>query len=423
MEHSKSRRVLRYAVIAVLVLLIGGIVPIASAQLFAPYQNQEETVTITKSEYERYQQYDELEEIAEYIDAYYYQDVDFDTLLEGAKRGMVDALDDPYSYYYDSEEFSDLWEDDEGEYAGIGIQISGNYVTQLCTIIRTFEGGPAEEAGIRKGDILVTVEDLDVTAETLQEAVDIMRGTVGESVHISVLRDNEILEFDVVRANIHVNRVSSMMLDDNVGYILLYEFAGDCADSFKEHLNALLDQGMKVLIFDLRDNPGGWVDDAVSIAGNFIDGDVVTYLQDKEGNQQFYNADDGKVDIPIVILLNGYSASSSEILSGAMQDYGLATIVGEQSYGKGVVQSVIALEPTNADTDGMQITSAQYFTPNGNSLNKVGITPDVVVEQPEEQVTELFELGDLTDTQLEAAYEIALEKLADLDTDTAEAAE
>jgi len=405
-----------YAVITVLVLLLGGI-PYASAQLFAPYQqqSQEETVTISKSDYERYQKYDELELIAEYIDAYYYTDTDFDTLLEGAKRGMVEALDDPYSYYYDSEEFSDLWEDDEGEYAGIGIQISASYITELCTIIRTFEGGPAEEAGLRKGDILVTVEDLDVTAYTLQEAVDIMRGTVGESVHLTVLRDNEILEFDVVRANIHVNRVSSMMLDDNVGYILLYEFAGDCADSFKTHLDALLDQGMKVLIFDLRDNPGGWVDDAVSIAGNFIDGDVVTYLEDRAGNQEFYNADDGSVDIPVVILMNGYSASSSEILAGAMQDYGLATIVGDQSFGKGVVQSVISLDPYSEDTDGMQITSAQYYTPNGNSLNKVGITPDVEIALPDEQVNELFDLGDLTDVQLAKAYEVALEKLAELE--------
>ena len=142
-------------------------------------------MTISKSDYERYQKYEALDEIAEYIDRYYYTDTDFDTLLEGAKRGMVAALDDPYSFYYNAEQFSDMWEDDEGEYAGIGIQISASYVTELCTIIRAFEGSPAEQAGLRKGDILVTVEDLDVTAYTLQEAVDIMRGTVGETVHLT----------------------------------------------------------------------------------------------------------------------------------------------------------------------------------------------------------------------------------------------
>jgi len=415
MKNSKSRRLMAYAVIAAVVLLVGGIAPSASAQLFAPYKTQEETVTIPKSEYERYQQYAGLEEIADYINTYYYEDVDFDTLMVGAKRGMVQALDDPYSYYYDTEQFSDLWEDDEGEYAGIGIQISASYITELCTIIRTFEGGPAEEAGLKKGDILVQVEDLDVNAYTLQEAVDIMRGAVGEPVHVSVLRDNEILEFDIVRANIHVNRVSSMMLDDKIGYILLYEFAGDCAESFKTHLTALIDQGMQVLILDLRDNPGGWVNDAVSIAGNFIDGEVVTYLEAKDGSQDFYNADDGKLDLPVVVLMNGYSASSSEILAGALQDYGIATVVGDQSFGKGVVQSVIALNPYSTETDGMQITSAQYYTPNGNSLNKVGITPDVAISLPDDQVNELFEMGDMSDIQLAKAYEVAQDKLASLE--------
>jgi len=398
MKHRTHKRTGWYVLIVVTVVLIVAVAPYASAQLFAPYQSQEETVTISKSDYERYQKYEDLDLIAQYIDAYYYQDTDFDTLLEGAKRGMVEALDDPYSYYYDAEQFSDMWEDDEGEYAGIGIQISASYLTQLCTIIRAFEGSPAETAGLRKGDILVTVEDLDVTAYTLQEAVDIMRGTVGEPVHLSVLRDNEILEFDIVRANVHVNRVSSMMLDDSVGYILLYEFAGDCADSFKTHLDDLIAQGMKVLIFDLRDNPG------------------VTYLKDRAGNREDYTADAGSLDIPMVILLNEYSASSSEILSGAMQDYGLATIVGVQSFGKGVVQSVISLNPYSEETDGMQITSAQYYTPNGNSLNKVGITPDVEIEMPEDQVNALFQLGDLSDVQLAKAYEVALEKLAELES-------
>jgi len=413
MKTTKQKRIFWIALIVVMVLLLGVAAPYASAQLFAPYQTKEETVTITQSEYERYQQYAELDLIAEYIEYYYYEDVDFDTLLEGAKAGMVAALDDAYSYYYTSEQFTELWEDDEGEYAGIGIQISASYLTGLCTIIRTFEGSPAEAIGLRKGDILVTVEDIDVTVYTLQEAVDTMRGTVGESVHLSVLRDSEIIEFDVVRANIHVNRVSSMMLDDNVGYILLYEFAGDCAESFKEHLDALIDQGMKVLIFDLRDNPGGWVQDAVDIAGNFIDGGVVTYLEDRSGYQEYYYASDGALSIPVIVLLNEYSASSSEILAGALQDYGLATIVGVQSFGKGVVQSVIALDPYDENTDGMQLTSAQYYTPNGNSLNKIGITPDIEAVLPEEQENEVFQLGDLGDAQLEKAYEIALELIQD----------
>jgi len=411
MKQGKRTRLI-LTLVLVTVLLVGVAIPYAEAQLFKPYQTPEETVTIPKSDYERLQKYEALDQIADYIDKYYYTETDFDTLLEGAKRGMVEALDDPYSYYYNAEQFSDMWEDDEGEYAGIGIQISASYITELCTIIRAFEGSPAAQAGLRKGDVLVKVEDLDVTAYTLQEAVDIMRGTVGEPVHLTILRDKELLEFDIVRAVVHVNRVSSMMLDDKVGYILLYEFAGDCAESFKTHLDALVAQGMKALVFDLRDNPGGWVDDAVSIAGNFLDGDVVTYLEDRAGHQEFYYADKGKLDIPVVILLNEYSASSSEILSGAMQDYGLATIVGVQSFGKGVVQSVISLHPDEEVSDGMQITSAQYYTPNGHSLHKVGITPDVEVKVPEDQQNQIYQLGDMNDAQLKKAYEVALSKIA-----------
>ncbi len=410
-QQTKNRKTLWLTVVVVTVLLLSVAVPYASAQLFAPYQAPEDTITISQAEYDRYQQYAELDRIAEYIQSYYYQDTDMATLIEGAKAGMVAALDDPYSFYYSADQFHELWEDDEGEYAGIGIQISASYLTGLCTIIRTFEGSPAETTGLRKGDVLVKVEDIDVTVYTLQEAVDTMRGTVGESVHVSVLRDTEILEFDVDRAVIHINRVSSKMLDNDVGYILLYEFAGDCAQSFKQHLDALLDQGMKALIFDLRDNPGGWVNDAVDIAGNFVDGDVITYLEDKSGYQEYYSAIDGKIELPIVVLVNQYSASSSEILAGALQDYGLATVVGVQSFGKGVVQSVIALDPYDENTDGMQVTSAQYFTPNGNSLHKIGITPDVEIALPEEQENQVFQFGDMTDAQLQKAYEVALELL------------
>jgi carboxyl-terminal processing protease len=254
----------------------------------------------------------------------------------------------------------------------------------------------------------VKVEDIDVTIYTLQDAVDTMLGTVGESVHVSVQRGDEILEFDIVRAVIHINRVSSMMLNDNVGYILLYEFAGDCAQSFKEHLDALIAQGMKVLIFDLRDNPGGWVQAAVDIADNFIDNDVVVYLEDRYGQQEYYYSTEGKIDIPVVMLMNEYSASSSEIIAGALQDYGIATIVGTQSFGKGVVQNVIALNQNDENTDGMQITTAQYYTPNGFCPKDVGITPDVEIALPDDQKTQVFQFGDLTDAQLAKAYEVAL---------------
>lgn len=368
--------------------------------------NTGDTVTISREEYERLERYSSLDDLAKVVEEYYYIEPDLDAMLDGAKRGLLAGLLDPYTYYYSPEEFSQMWEEDQGEYAGIGIQIAASYVTMMCTITRVFSDSPASEAGLRKGDILSKVNDMDVTAENLNDAVNIMRGTVGETVNVQVLRDDQLLDFVIPRAVVHVNWVSSCMLDQDVGYILLYEFSGDCAARFQEQVDALVDQGAKSLIIDLRDNPGGWIDDAVSIADIFLPKETITYLQYRDGTKEYYTATDGQLDIPLVLMMNENSASSSEILAGALQDYGIATVVGTQSYGKGIVQYVI---PVGSDGAGMQLTTAQYFTPNGRSIHKIGITPDVESQLPEGDYT-LYELGDLADVQLSKAYEIALQK-------------
>ena len=365
-----------------------------------------DTVTISREEYERLQRYSSLDDLAQMVEEYYYVQPDLDAMLDGAKRGLLAGLQDPYTYYYSPEEFSQMWDDDQGEYAGVGIQIAASYVTMMCTITRVFSDSPASEVGLRKGDILSKVNDLDVTAETLNDAVDIMRGAVGETVNVQVLRDDQLLDFVIPRAVVHVNWVSSCMLDQDVGYILLYEFSGDCAARFQEQVTALVDQGATSLIIDLRDNPGGWIDDAVSIADIFLPKETVTYLQYRDGTKDYYTATDGQLDIPLVLMMNENSASSSEILAGALQDYGIATIVGTQSYGKGIVQYVL---PVGSDGAGMQLTTAQYFTPNGRSIHKIGITPDVECQLPEGDYT-LYDLGDLADVQLSKAYEVALQK-------------
>lgn len=366
-----------------------------------------DTVTITREEYERLQRYASLDDLAQLVEDYYYIRPDEAAMLEGAKRGLLAGLNDPYTYYYNAEEFAQMWEDDGGEYAGIGIQISASYVTMLCTISRVFSNSPAAEAGLRKGDVLSKVEELDVTATTLNEAVAIMRGTVGEKVHVQVLRGDTFLDFDIPRAVVHVNWVSSCMLDQDVGYLLLYEFSGDCSTRFEEQLNALVRQGAKALVLDLRDNPGGWIDDAVKIADFFLPEGIVTYLEDREGRREDYTATAGALGLPMVVLMNENSASSSEIVAGALQEDGAAVIVGTQSYGKGVVQYVL---PVGDDGEGIQLTAAQYFTPSGRSIHKVGITPDVEIALPEGDNT-LYEVGDLKDAQLKKGYEVALELL------------
>lgn len=366
-----------------------------------------DTVTISKEEYERYQKYDTLLEIMAIVEENYYEDTDEHDLLDGAAAGMLSAIGDPYTFYYTADEYAAMWEDDEGEYAGVGILISADYNTGVCTAIRIFTGSPAEKAGVLRGDILYKVEDLYVSADNLDDAVDIMRGTPGTDVNVTFLRNGEERETVMTRAVVSVNRVESGMLEGDIGYIYLYEFAGDCAKKFTEAVETLTDQGAKGFIIDLRDNPGGWVNDAETIGDLFLDKGLLYYVEYKDGTRENTFTTDGKVDAPIVVLINENSASSSEILTGALKDRADATVVGVQSYGKGIIQAVT---PVGKEGAGMQLTIAQYFTPNGNKVHKIGITPDVEVKLPEGDPG-IYEFSDLEDPQLRKAWEVMNEKI------------
>jgi carboxyl-terminal processing protease len=366
-----------------------------------------DTVTVSREEYDRLKQYQELDEVLKVVQEYYYQEPEVPKLIENAERGLLFGLEDPYSFYYSPEEYSKLWEEDEGKYAGIGIQISANFDTLLCTVSRVFKGSPAKDVGIHKGDILKQVNDLIVDAYNLQDAVDIMRGNVGETVNVTVRRGTETLDFTVPRANIQVNRVESVMLEGDVGVISLFEFAGDCRTAFTDAVSKLTSDGAKGLIVDLRDNPGGWVDDAVAIADIFLPEVTVYYTENRKGEREYASAQPGQLDIPLVVIMNENSASASEVLAGALQDHGVATIVGVTSYGKGIIQYVMPVGDKGA---GMQLTVAQYFTPNGNKVHKTGITPNVVAELPEGD-TGMYETGDMKDPQLSKAVEVLKEKM------------
>lgn len=408
----KAKLILTLALVACLAagcayLPLLGMTPGAAATPETSVSVDGDTVTISKAEYERYQQLDVLLELMDIVDTYYYQDVDAQALLDGAAQGLLYGVGDPYTFYYTPEEYAELWEEDEGNYAGVGIQISGSYETGDCTISRVFDNGPAKEAGIHKGDILRKVDDLEVTVYTLNDAVDIMRGEPGKPVTLVMERNGEELTFVVNRAEVQVNWVESGMLANGIGYIYLYEFAGDCASQVDAALADLLAQGAKGVILDLRDNPGGWLDDAVSIADLFLDEGTVCYLEYKDGTREYEYSKDGKEDVELVVLVNEFSASSSEILTGALQDRAGATVVGVQSYGKGIVQYVL---PVGYEGAGMQVTVAQYFTPNGNAVHGIGITPDVEIALPEGD-NGMYEFGDLADPQLNKALEIMREKL------------
>jgi len=365
------------------------------------------TVTIDKTEYDRLKRYEKLDEVLQYIQAYYYKDPDVDAMLDTAIQGLLAGLEDPYTFYYDEENWKSMWEDEEGEYTGIGIQLLGNYDDQSVKITRVFRDTPAQAVGMRKNDILVRVEDIEVTTETMQAAVNTMRGEVGGTVQVEVLRGEEYITFDITRAAIHLNNVDYTMLENNVGYVVLYQFATDALiNDFTKAMDSLEAEGARSIILDLRDNPGGWVDDAVNVADRFLDKKLVVYTNtryEKHVDERYTKS--GADDIPLVVLVNGNSASSSEILSGALKDYGRATIVGTQTFGKGIMQYVLGLSD---NVTGMQLTYCEYFTPKGNSVHGIGITPDIIVEMPDEITYADLELGDMSDPQLEAAWNEAV---------------
>ena len=367
--------------------------------------DQGDMVTISREEYEKYMEFSEMFAIYDTANDIFYPETDKEKLVEYATRGLMAGLDDPYSFYYNPQEYAELWEEDEGNYVGIGVMIQSNLETQTCRIIRVFKDGPAEEAGVLRGDILYKVgEDLLVNPTTLQEAVDIMRGESGTDVDVTFIRDGEEITYTITRRQVNVNQVESKMIDDSIGYITLYEFSGKGEIEFENNLNDLLAKGAKGIIIDLRDNQGGWVDQARYIADLFMDEGEICYLKyrDREEHGE-YPTKDGKADVKLVILINENTASSSEILTAALRECAGAEVVGMKSFGKGIIQGVF---PVGTKGAGYQLTVAQYLTPNGNPVHKIGITPDYEVELPEGD-TGMYDFADTkNDIQLIKAVEV-----------------
>lgn len=369
-----------------------------------------DTVTISRAEYEKYQQFAEMFAIYDAAREIFYQDADSEKMVEYATKGLMAGLDDPYSFYYNPKEFAEMWEDDEGNYVGIGVLIQANMETQKCTIVRVFKNGPAEAAGVHRGDILYRVgEDLYVNAGNLDEAVDIMRGQPDTDVDVTFLRGEEEITFTITRKPVNVNQVESKMIEPSIGYIALYQFAGQCEKEFEQELNKLISEGAKGIIIDLRDNTGGWVDQARYIADLFMDEGELCYLKYREKEEHGdYKTKNGKVDVKLVILINENTASSSEILTGALRDCAGAVTVGVNSFGKGIIQGVYNVGEKGA---GYQITVAQYFTPNGSAVHKIGIAPDFEVKLPEGD-NGMYDFADLeNDIQLVKAVEVMQEQL------------
>lgn len=336
-----------------------------------------------------------------YIRGYYLEEVDEDQLEDYLYYGLVAGLGDPYAAYYNEEETQSMLDSSSGSYCGIGAMFSQNMITGVITVSRVYEGFPSYEAGILPEDILIKVEGEDVTGQDLTNVVTKIKGEEGTEVTITMLRGEEEIDFTMKRRVIEVPTVEHEMLEDNIGYIMISEFDGVTDAQFHEALTDLQAQGMKSLVIDLRNNGGGSVDAVCAIADELLPEGPIVFTEYKGEDRVARNSDEACVDLPMVVLMNGNSASASEILAGALQDYEAAEIVGTQSYGKGIVQSVIDLQ----DGTALKLTTAKYYTPDGNNIHEIGITPDVEIDLPEELKT-LVEIPYEEDVQLQKAIEV-----------------
>ncbi len=338
-------------------------------------------IVVTEEEYRMIARYARLEEVLSLIESEYYLETDEDQLILGAIQGMVSTLDDPYSYYCTPEEMSHDQQRQEGVYEGVGLQLQSGEDNRLM-ITRVFADSPAHAAGIRTGDVLVSAAgvELEPVEGVMDTAKALLAGELGTSVEVGVQRGEERLTFEVLRASVQINRVDSSMLDDDIGYIAIYEFMGDDVEGFTAALKARAQDGAKALIVDLRSNPGGLLSDVVEITDALLDEGLIVYVENRAGGRDSYYSDADSCALPLAVLVNRYSASASEILAGAVQDRGAGVILGETTYGKGIVQSII---PFHEDGAGLHLPTARSFTPSGRSIHGCGIEPDIAVEQAE----------------------------------------
>lgn len=353
---------------------------------------------------------DQIEEKLEYLnelidERFYFDASDAEEREEYIYKGLLESLDDPYSVYYTAEEYEELMTTSTGSYEGIGVSIQQDAETKELTVIRVFQGSGAEDAGMCPNDVIIGVDGRELNGEDINEVVTWIKGEPGTTVNVTVYRPSteEELELTIERKTVDNSTVSYEMKENNIGYIEVTDFYEATADQFSEAIDDLQAQGMTGLIIDLRNNPGGYVSTVVSMCNRILSGGTIVYTEDKDGNiLEQYEADDTQsLDIPMVVLINGNSASASEIFAGCMKDYGVATLVGTTTFGKGIVQQVIPL----SDGSAVKLTIAKYFTPNGNDIHEIGIEPDVEVELSEE-LQSMSVIPEDQDTQLQEAMEI-----------------
>ncbi len=344
-----------------------------------------------------------LQNYREIIDKYYLGEIDEEKLEEGAIKGYIEGLGDPYTEFITKEEMKDYLDDTMGNFVGIGIYMIKNTSQDKIQVLSTIKNSPAEEVGIKAGDLILKVDGVSYSADDMTTASNNIKGEEGSTVNVEVLRGNQTLTFEITRKKVKVNQVEGKVLEKNIGYIEFTSFDETTADDFKAKYEELKGQGINSLIIDLRNNGGGIVDEALEIADYMTDkNSVLLYEVDKNGKETVKKSEnDPIINLPIIILTNENTASASEILAGALKDLRKAKIVGTTTFGKGVIQQILQL----SDGSGLKVTIEEYQTPNRNKINKVGIEPDEKVELPED-LENVLNVEESKDTQLQKAIEM-----------------
>ena len=377
-----NRKILKtiFVVLAIFSFLITGIVGVF---LFTNHQN------IGK-----------LLQVVAIIKTQYLEDVPVSGMMEGAARGIVESLNDPYSVYLNQEEYEEFRQHIEGSIGGIGIFVSVNEEEKFV-VYSVIKGTPANKAGLQKGDIIFRVNDKLASEMDIDEAVANMRGEPGTEVQVGVLRDGEIKDFKVTRDIIDIPTVESTVLEDDIGYLQLNLFASNSDEALVEHLAKLKQEKIKGLVLDLRDNPGGDLESAVNISGYFVPKGPVVYIVDNRGRtKSMENNSPVELGVPLVVLINEGSASASEVLAGAIKDTNSGILIGEKSFGKALVQVLIEMK----GGDAMKLTTAKYLTPNKTDIQAKGIEPDIQVS---------LMVDDTEDTQLKKALDVLAKQLGE----------
>ena len=399
----KERKNKIYKIIMIVAISVFITFMVTSISLYTYFLNNPISITSKSSSSSSKEIAGTLQKYKEIIDKYYLGDVDEEKLKEGAIKGYIEGLGDPYTEYISADEMEDYLSDTMGNFVGIGIYMVKNTEKGKIQVLAPIKGSPAEKAGIQAGDLILTVDGVDYSADEMTIASNKIKGEEGTTVTIEVLRGTETKKYELKREKVKVNQVEGKVLSNNIGYINFTSFDETTADDFKAKFEELNKQGIKSLIIDLRNNGGGIVDQAIQIADYVADKDsVLLYEVDKNNKETVKKAKtDPIINMPIIILTNENTASASEILAGALKDLGKAKTVGTTTYGKGVIQQILKL----SDGSGLKVTIEEYQTPNRSKIHKIGIAPDEEVKLPD-SVTNVLNVTESEDTQLQKAIEM-----------------